>query len=114
MRGFISVVALGVTMWLPTVAQSTEISATQSAETSATPTKCLEALVNPVTGYTFCVNPRGAPVEAPPPPSEPASPVRTITRPGQCISTGCLLTGRSDAGTNGLDRIAFGLHAQPR
>jgi hypothetical protein len=53
------VVALGVTMWLPMVAQS--------AETSTTPAKCLEAAVNPVTGYAVCMNPRGAPVEAPPP-----------------------------------------------
>lgn len=48
--------------------------AAQSAEKSATPAKCLEALVNPVTGYTLCVNPRGAPVEAPPPPSQPCKP----------------------------------------
>lgn len=60
------VVALGVTMWLPMVAQSAETSS-QSAETSATPAKCLEAAVNPVTGYAVCINPRGAPVEAPPP-----------------------------------------------
>jgi hypothetical protein len=41
--------------------------AAQSAETSATPATCLEAAVNPVTGYAVCMNPRGAPVEAPPP-----------------------------------------------
>jgi hypothetical protein len=66
------VVALGVTMWLPMAAQSAENSAepaeksAESAEGSATPAKCLEAVVNPVTGYAFCVNPRGAPVESPP------------------------------------------------
>lgn len=59
------VVALGVTMWLPTIAQSAEQSA-PSAGTSATPAKCLEAVVNPVTGFAFCVNPRGAPVDPPP------------------------------------------------
>jgi len=65
------VVALSVTMWLPTVAQCAEESA-QSAEKSAepaegstTPAKCLVAEVNPVTGHAVCVNPRGAPVEPP-------------------------------------------------
>ena len=66
------VVALGVTLWLPMTAQSAENSvepaekAAESAKTSATPVKCLEAVVNPVTGYAFCTNPRGAPVESPP------------------------------------------------
>jgi hypothetical protein len=66
------IVALGVTM-LPMVAQSADTAtqpadttATQSGETAASPAKCLEAVVNPVTGYAFCVNPRGAPVESPP------------------------------------------------
>jgi hypothetical protein len=75
------VVALGVTLWLPVVAQSAE-QATQSAEKSGTPAKCLEAAVNPVTGFAFCINPRGAPVDPPPvSPCVPASPVRTITIP---------------------------------
>jgi hypothetical protein len=63
------IVALGVTM----VAQSADTStqpadttATQSKETAAAPAKCLEAVVNPVTGSAYCVNPRGAPVESPP------------------------------------------------
>jgi hypothetical protein len=43
---------------VPTVAQS--------AEKSATSAKCLVAEVNPVTGHPVCINPRGAPVEAPP------------------------------------------------
>ena len=46
-------------------AQSAEESA-KSAEKPATPPKCLEAAVNPVTGYAVCVNPVGASVEAPP------------------------------------------------
>lgn len=60
------IVALGVTMVLPMAARSADKTATQSADTSAAPAKCLEAVVNPVTGYAFCVNPRGAPVELPP------------------------------------------------
>ena len=66
------VVALGVTLWLPMAAQSAESAAepaekpAESAGTSATPVKCLEAVVNPVTDYAFCTNPRGAPVESPP------------------------------------------------
>ena len=66
------IVALGVAMLLPVAAQSadtatqpSDTTATQSAETPA-PAKCLEAAVNPVTGFAFCVNPRGAPVESPP------------------------------------------------
>jgi glucose dehydrogenase len=58
------VVGLGVTLWLPLTAQAAEEPA-QSAG-SATPAKCLEAAVNPVTGDAICVNPRGAPVEPPP------------------------------------------------
>jgi hypothetical protein len=59
------IVALGVTMALSVAAWSADTAATQPAETSAAPAKCLEAVVNPVTGYAFCVNPRGAPVESP-------------------------------------------------
>jgi hypothetical protein len=43
-------------------------------EPQAAPAKCLEALVNPVTGYTLCVNPRGVPVEQAAPPKEPCKP----------------------------------------
>lgn len=35
------------------------------AQAQPAPAKCLEAVVNPVTGYAFCINPRGAPVESP-------------------------------------------------
>ena len=59
------VVALGVILWLPAAAQSADEPA-QSAEQPAAPAKCLEAVVNPVTGYAFCTNPRGAAVEPPP------------------------------------------------
>ncbi len=62
------VVALSVTLWLPMVAQAAEESA-PSAEEQTPPAadatasaKCLEAVVNPVTGYAICTNPRGAPV----------------------------------------------------
>ena len=57
------VVALGVIFWLPTAARSAEETGSSN---SATPAKCLEAAVNPVTGDAICVNPRGAPVEPPP------------------------------------------------
>ena len=60
------IVASGIMLWLPLAAQATEESA-PSAEVSAAP-KCLQAVVNPVTGFAICVNPKGAPVE--PPPSE--------------------------------------------
>ena len=66
------VVALGVTLLLPVAAQSADSSPApgetsgQPADAAATPAKCLEAVVNPVTGFAFCVNPRGAPVEPPP------------------------------------------------
>lgn len=59
-------VALGVILWLPMAAHSAEESA-PSAEESAAPAKCLKAAVNPVTGHATCVEPRGAPVEPPPP-----------------------------------------------
>ena len=66
------IVALGVTMLLPVAAQSADTAtqpadttATQPGEAAATPAKCLEAAVNPVTGSAYCVNPRGAPVEPP-------------------------------------------------
>ena len=66
------VVALGITL-LPSIAAQSAESAPPAGETSgqpaeaaATPAKCLEAVVNPVTGFALCVNPRGAPVERPP------------------------------------------------
>ena len=58
------IVALGITLWLPLAAQSAE-EAAPSAEASSAP-KCLQAVVNPVTGFAICVNPKGAPVEPPP------------------------------------------------
>jgi hypothetical protein len=68
-------VALGVALWLPLVAQAAEESAPSAEEQAPPPadstasTKCLEAVVNPVTGYAICTNPRGAPVAPPPPAS---------------------------------------------
>ena len=64
------IVVLGVTMLLPVAAQSADTAtppvttAIKPAETAAAPAKCLEAVVNPVTGFAFCVNPRGAAVES--------------------------------------------------
>ncbi len=37
----------------------------QSQSKAAAPQKCLEALVNPVSGHAECVRPVGAPVEQP-------------------------------------------------
>jgi hypothetical protein len=67
------VVALGVTSGLLMAAQAEDKPVT-SADAQAAPAKCLEALVNPVTGYTLCVNPRGAPVEQAAPPKAPCKP----------------------------------------
>ena len=44
----------------PLAADAGDAAAPQAAQA------CLEAEVNPVTGHALCVNPLGAPVEAPP------------------------------------------------
>ena len=44
----------------PLAADASDTAAPQAAPA------CLEAEVNPVTGHALCVNPLGAPVEAPP------------------------------------------------
>ena len=59
------VMVLAVTISLPGLAQAAEDS-TKSPEASAAPATCQEAVVNPVTGYAFCLNPRGAAVDPPP------------------------------------------------
>jgi hypothetical protein len=59
------ILVLGLTLALPAVAQAAE-QAAQSQDGGAKPAKCLEAAVNPVTGYAVCVNPVGAPVDPPP------------------------------------------------
>ena len=58
-------VVLGLAICLPASANAAEPQA-QSADQGAKPAKCLEAAVNPVTGYAVCVNPVGAPVDPPP------------------------------------------------
>jgi hypothetical protein len=58
-------IALGVTLWLPLAAYAAD-EPVPPAEAQAAPPKCLEAVVNPVTGFAICTNPRGAPVEPPP------------------------------------------------
>jgi hypothetical protein len=66
------VVGLSVTLWLPLAAQAADESApsaqeqTPPAKDATASAKCLEAVVNPVTGYAVCTNPLGAPVEQPP------------------------------------------------
>lgn len=53
---------VGVALWLPAAhAENADTPAKQAAPAA----KCLEAVVNPVTGYAVCVNPHGAPVEQP-------------------------------------------------
>ena len=37
----------------------------------APPPKCLKAEINPVTGHVLCIDPLGAPVEAPPEEAKP-------------------------------------------
>lgn len=66
-------VVLGITSGLVmAVAAAEEPASPAEAPAKSTPQpaqaagKCLEAFVNPVTGYAFCVNPRGAPVDPPP------------------------------------------------
>jgi hypothetical protein len=58
-------VALGIALGFPAQALATD-QAAQPADGGAKQVKCLEAAVNPVTGYAVCVNPVGAPVEPPP------------------------------------------------
>lgn len=42
------------------------VPAAQAAQEAASPPACRTVEINPVTGHTFCIDPRGAPVEAPP------------------------------------------------
>jgi hypothetical protein len=56
---------LGLALCLPATARAAEQQA-QAADQGAKPVKCLEAAVNPVTGFAVCVNPVGAPVDPPP------------------------------------------------
>lgn len=66
--------AAGVLMALPFAAFAEEQAADTSGgataagaqATQSAPAKCLEAVVNPVTGFAICLNPRGAPVDPPP------------------------------------------------
>jgi hypothetical protein len=58
------IVALGIALGL-SAAHATD-QAAQSADGEAKQAKCLEAVVNPVTGYAVCVNAVGAPVDPPP------------------------------------------------
>jgi hypothetical protein len=51
-------------MALVLIAAAGQAAAEESAP--AAPPKCVTAEINPVTGHVFCLNPLGAPVEAPP------------------------------------------------
>jgi hypothetical protein len=58
-------IVLGVTLGLSAGARAADEANKPEAAAEAPP-KCLEAAVNPVTGFAVCVNPTGAPVEQPP------------------------------------------------
>jgi hypothetical protein len=58
-------IGLASSVCLPMATHAAD-NATETPGEQAAPPKCLEAAVNPVTGYAVCVNPRGAPVEPPP------------------------------------------------
>jgi hypothetical protein len=45
--------------------------ATAGAADPASPPKCRKAEINPVTGHVLCIDPLGAPVEAPPEEAKP-------------------------------------------
>jgi hypothetical protein len=65
------VVASGALLCLTLAAQaaseaSPDGAASSEATEASAPPKCLQAVVNPVTGFAICVNPKGAPVEPPP------------------------------------------------
>ena len=67
----VRILVVVVGLWLPVAAQAAENPAEPSATSgqsaeAGTPAKCLEAAVNPVTGFAVCVNPVGAPVDPPP------------------------------------------------
>ncbi len=49
---------LGLALWA--------VPAAAEPQGPGTPPKCLKAEVNPVTGHVLCIDPLGAPVEAPP------------------------------------------------
>ncbi len=56
---------LCLTASFPAAGLAAESSDQSTQETAAAP-KCLKAAVNPVTGHAICLEPKGAPVEAPP------------------------------------------------
>jgi hypothetical protein len=48
-----------------------DVTAAAAAGDEAPPTKCRKAEINPVTGHVLCIDPLGAPVEAPPEEAKP-------------------------------------------
>jgi len=68
------IVVLAMAVLVPMTVQAAEEAAPKaedpassaSDQTAEAPAKCLQAVVNPVTGFAICVNPKGAPVEPPP------------------------------------------------
>lgn len=59
--------ALAMALVLQTGARAADepAQAQEQSEQPAEPPKCLQAVVNPVTGHAVCVNPSGAPVDPP-------------------------------------------------
>ena len=47
------------------------VAAAAAAGEEAVPPKCRKAEINPVTGHVLCIDPLGAPVEAPPDEAKP-------------------------------------------
>jgi hypothetical protein len=76
MSGTRSLAAACVALAVCTLCTTSEAAPPGDQNTAAAPPssqKCKEAVVNPVSGYAECVNPRGAPVD-PPPPRPPPTP----------------------------------------
>ena len=59
MQSLLSTIVLGLALWA--------MPAAAAPQDTGAPPKCLKAEVNPVTGHVLCIDPLGAPVEAPPP-----------------------------------------------
>ena len=66
MRRVMTPIALGLALWANQALAADPGDGAAPAAAKA----CLEAEVNPVTGHALCINPLGAPVEAPPTASE--------------------------------------------
>src|SRR5262245_44738001 len=84
------------------------IAASEGDPASTAAPACRKAEVNPVTGHVLCIDPIGAPVEAPPAASEaPYKPDARSARPGLGVRTASLKSpARVDEPTS-LPRFAL-------